>query len=117
MPFAAPRPCRFRGCPKTTTARHGYCVDHEHGSHRWVAAGGGPRASATERGYGWNWTRLRNRKIRTNPLCEICEKEGRIEVATQVDHILSKDKGGDDSWENLMSLCRRCHDLKTARER
>ena len=40
------------------------------------------------------WLRLRRHKLRQNPLCEMCLKQGRLEVATVVDHIVGVNKGG-----------------------
>ena len=36
--------------------------------------------------------------------------------ATQVDHIKPKAKGGTDDWDNLQSICDRCHDAKTKQD-
>lgn len=35
--------------------------------------------------------------------------------ATTVDHVLPKSRGGVDSWENLVSCCLRCNNLKSDR--
>jgi hypothetical protein len=35
-------------------------------------------------------------------------------MATDVDHIIAKSKGGTDAYSNLQSLCHRCHSQKTA---
>jgi 5-methylcytosine-specific restriction protein A len=53
---------------------------------------------------------------RTKGLCELCLAKGRIEVATEVDHIKPLAKGGDDTDENTQNLCRDCHAEKTARD-
>ncbi|MGF7163146.1 5-methylcytosine-specific restriction endonuclease McrA [Rhodoligotrophos appendicifer] len=70
------------------------------------------RGSATDRGYGAAWRRLRARHLSQHPLCVFCEKMGRIEAATVVDHrtahkgdhMLMFDPG------NLQSLCKVHHD-------
>ncbi|AXH70398.1 HNH endonuclease [Gordonia phage Daredevil] len=36
--------------------------------------------------------------------------------ATEVDHIKNRAEGGDDSMENLQSVCPHCHTIKTRRE-
>lgn len=69
-----------------------------------------PRPSASAQGYGRTWQRLRLMVLREEPLCP-CGKP-----ATEVDHILAKAKGGDDSRENLQGLCKSCHSRKTVRE-
>jgi 5-methylcytosine-specific restriction protein A len=47
------------------------------------------------------------------PLCVQCETEGRVTLATDVDHVVAKSKGGDDSLDNLQALCHECHSKKT----
>lgn len=73
-------------------------------------------AGATERGYDSDWERLRSRKIRTNPLCEECERQGLVVPAQDVDHIVPFEGRADPKrldWSNLQSLCRSCHNRKT----
>ena len=63
------------------------------------------------------WKRLRNAKIKSMPLCEICNATGRIKAAQVVDHISPIDDGGDPwAWDNLQSLCTACHNRKTGKE-
>ena len=70
-----------------------------------------------EDGYGRKWRDQRARKLRRNPLCEICEKEGRTTLATMVDHIIPVSEGGGMyDMDNLQSLCRLCHARKTAED-
>lgn len=63
------------------------------------------------------WRELRLIKMRKNPLCEMCEKDGRITAAEDIHHITSF-MSVDDSCQrkflafdinNLMSLCDKCH--------
>ena len=72
----------------------------------------------TQRGYGSSWRKLRKRVMdRDSWLCQVCLKAGRITPATEVDHIIPKSKGGDDSMHNLQAICRYpCHAEKTQRE-
>jgi 5-methylcytosine-specific restriction protein A len=65
------------------------------------------------------WRRLRALYIKRNPLCERCFADGRrITPAAIVDHRVEiKDGGGRLDPENLTSLCRACHNKKTALER
>lgn len=78
-----------------------------------------PRRSAAERGYDRNWRQRRLEYLAQHPLCCQCERAGRIEPATVVDHI-RRHRGQADPlfWDrtNWQSLCKRCHDRKTARE-
>jgi RNA-directed DNA polymerase len=34
----------------------------------------------------------------------------------EIDHIISKSKGGKEKWDNLQALHRHCHDEKTAND-
>jgi 5-methylcytosine-specific restriction protein A len=46
----------------------------------------------------------------------MCQAPGCDQAATDVDHIVSKAKGGTDAGTNLQSLCHSHHSMKTARE-
>ncbi|TWU67291.1 HNH endonuclease [Crateriforma conspicua] len=75
------------------------------------------RPSAARRGYGRRWQRIRQRKLKANPLCQHCLADGRGPVpANEVDHIIPS-QGIDDPnhWDedNLQSLCKPCHSRKT----
>lgn len=55
--------------------------------------------------------------LASEPLCRMCSQAGRVTSAVLVDHIQPINDGGavlDDG--NLQSLCRRCHDVKTAED-
>ena len=113
MPTAAPKPCTVCG----TLVRDGTsrCDKHK------VAQGSfADRARGTrhERGYGSAWDKIRKRILkRDGGLCQPCLKRDLITPATQVDHIINKASGGTDDDANLQSICKPCHDAKTARER
>lgn len=60
---------------------------------------------------------IRDRVLRANPLCVMCQAEGRVRLATEVDHIIALTNGGaedphDDS--NRQGLCNFHHIEKTA---
>lgn len=61
------------------------------------------------------WQQLRRVKLSSKPLCEPCERRGRLVVATVVDHVKSIASGGDPfpSLDGLMSMCPSCHSTKT----
>ena len=62
------------------------------------------------------WRRFRAWYLGKHPLCEQCEREGRGAVpAVMVDHIVEIEDGGAlTEEENAMSLCWKCHGIKTA---
>lgn len=75
------------------------------------------RPTAAERGYGWAWQKLRERiMVRDHGLCQPCKRRGLVTLARDVDHIVPKDQGGDDSPANLQAICSgpgSCHAAKT----
>ena len=84
--------------------RHCWCGELHTGKHLR------PRPTAHERGYGAAWRRLRAEVLDDEPLCRVC---GRI--ATDVDHIRPKRRGGSDDRSNLQPLCKAHHSAKTLR--
>ena len=62
--------------------------------------------------------RVRPRQLLDFPYCQICEeKGGSLIEAVQVDHIIPLEVGGAPfDCENLQSLCKRCHVIKSAEE-
>lgn len=77
------------------------------------------RGSASQRGYGAYWRRLRILFLRRHPLCAdpFHEHGERAVAATDVDHIVPKRQGGTDAWDNLQPLCHACHSRKTGRDK
>ena len=69
------------------------------------------------------WQKVRKYYLASHPLCAdpygTHAREGRIEVAMQVDHVIPLASRPDLAfdWSNLQSLCVPCHARKTARER
>lgn len=115
MPRKSAGVCRSRGCWQPANASL-YCTEHE-------SEGRQPRQydhrlSSSKRGYGARWRKLRKMQLSRHPLCnDPYGVHGGVRVvATDVDHITPKSKGGKDSLENLQSLCHSCHSLKTARK-
>lgn len=74
--------------------------------------------SRHERGYGYKWTKLRQRILeRDQYLCRVCYAQGRPTAANQVDHIIPKHLDGTDDPDNLQSICDECHEAKSKAER
>jgi 5-methylcytosine-specific restriction protein A len=68
----------------------------------------------TKRIRGRQLQTLRRRLFLTNPLCVLCERAGRLSVASELDHIVALVNGGGNGDENLQGLCASCHLDKTA---
>ena len=105
VPSRPKRPCSSPGCPKLTDGQ--YCEDHAAVARRQYNKY--QRAPDINKKYGRAWKRIRDRHITQHPLCEQCEKDGRIVPAAEVHHKVPISKGGTHARENLMSLCRSCH--------
>lgn len=112
MPKMPPRPCTQARCNNMAT-KSGRCDDHQH--EAWSSNKG---KSAESRGYGYQWKKLREKVlIRDGYLCQKCLASDIITLATDVDHIVNKKRGGSDQMSNLESLCNPCHKEKTKKER
>ncbi|MDQ7965651.1 HNH endonuclease signature motif containing protein [Pseudomonas plecoglossicida] len=76
------------------------------------------RQTSTERGYGYRWQQARAGYLRKHPLCVHCQREGRVEPATELDHITPHRGDKDLFWSrsNWQGLCRMHHSRKTAAE-
>lgn len=73
------------------------------------------KQSRHERGYDHRWVKTRARILkRDRGLCVACLMGGRPTPATEVHHVKAKADGGTDDPENLVSICRDCHDKATA---
>ena len=76
------------------------------------------RRPSSQRGYDAAWRRLRRLKLRSDPLCEDCYRMGRVTPATMVHHVVTIEQAPDIrlAWDNLMSLCEACHDVRHSGE-
>ena len=107
MPKMPPKPCTQARCTKYAT-KSGRCDEHKRES--WVHNG----KSASERGYGADWRKIRKRiLIRDDYLCQECKRNGVITNGTMVDHIINKANGGTNRDDNLECICKKCHTVKT----
>jgi 5-methylcytosine-specific restriction protein A len=59
---------------------------------------------------------MRTRLFESNPLCVECERQGRVTLATQRDHIKPLAEGGADDDSNVQGLCTACHSIKSKQE-
>lgn len=67
--------------------------------------------------YSTKWRKLRNAHLQQHPLCELCLKDGKVVPAIDVHHIISFMSTDDPlkrlylayNPDNLMSLCKECH--------
>jgi 5-methylcytosine-specific restriction protein A len=104
MPSKPLKPCNKVGCPNLTRER--YCDSHKSLANNY-------RGTAAQRGYGARWRRARAYYLAQHPICVRCG-----DIATVVDH--STPHKGDTVlfWDksNWQSLCKQCHDRKTAIE-
>jgi 5-methylcytosine-specific restriction endonuclease McrA len=58
------------------------------------------------------WRQLRSMFIKRHPLCVECDGIGQV-----VDHIIPIKSGGDPlEWDNLQTMCHRCHNVKSGKE-
>lgn len=113
MPNRNPVACSRPGCGGLVT--DGVCSRCGELRAQFAAAVDERRGSAAQRGYDARWRRLRDAHLAREPLCRMCRRVDRVSAAVLVDHITPIADGGavlDDA--NLQSLCRRCHDDKTA---
>lgn len=77
-----------------------------------------PHAARDSRYDTAQWQAARKAQIARCPCCEACTKAGRTTAATVTDHIKPVRLGGD-FWNaaNHQSLCKTCHQAKSASER
>jgi 5-methylcytosine-specific restriction protein A len=74
------------------------------------------RKTTAQRGYGARWQATAKGWLARHPLCAVCAKHGIVKDAACVDHIIPHRGDMAVFWdnENWQSLCKRCHDQKTA---
>jgi 5-methylcytosine-specific restriction enzyme A len=105
--------CAEPGC--RVLVKSGRCKDHQRDRRRQIDH---ERGSAHQRGYTRVWSRASQAFLRENPLCAICEREGRLVPATVTDHVAPHRGDPELFWSrsNWQALCKPCHDSKTATE-
>lgn len=111
MPLSPPRAC--------------VCGGKRYGSEPCTRCGRGKRESDKnrpnfrQRGYSWEWSKYSLRFRQENPLCAECLKQDRVTAATCVDHIVPHKGDMELFWNpgNHQSLCEKCHNTKSAKEK
>lgn len=73
------------------------------------------RGTAAERGYDAAWQRTRAAFLAEHPVCADCAERGRVTVAVDVHHVVKLSVRPDlkHDFDNLMALCKRCHQART----
>lgn len=128
MPRRPKTICRAAGCNVLIDAP-GHCEKHRKAKDQGDRD---RRGTSAERGYGGKWRAARDAYLQANPLCVYCQRIGRVEAATVVDHVTphhlkeAKDSGDQDriaraeklfwSRSNWQSLCGPCHNSVKQRE-
>lgn len=113
MPKKLPHICNKPGCTQLTTSR--YCEKHTKESRQSYNR---KRKSAAERGYDYTWQIVSERYLHKHPLCERCEKKGRIVSAVLVHHKkYLEDSGERLDEDNCEALCNDCHEKEHKKER
>ena len=113
--------CKYPGCPKTTTAKHGYCPEHKKKTDQSYQK----ERTVHKLYYTKRWENLRKIVLNNQPFCadpyghHQRYVEGRV-LATEVDHIDGDPKNNfyqpGHPQNNLQALCKACHSRKTAIE-
>jgi len=106
MPYKPKRPCAYTGCGRFAV-REQYCAEHQKVVDKQYNQY--ERDPATNKRYGRAWKRIRDRYIKSHPLCEECKKYDKLTPVEEVHHIIPLSKGGGNETDNLMALCKSCH--------
>ena len=110
MPLKPLSPCGYPACPAFAEVGERYCKAHKAKADK---AEQDRRGTSTQRGYGARWQRLRLLVLARDP---VCRQPGCGQLSVDVDHVVSKARGGTDLLDNLQGLCHEHHSLKTAQE-
>jgi 5-methylcytosine-specific restriction enzyme A len=115
MAIGAKHPCSKRGCRVLIERGQRFCPGHEVEDRNRQEQG---RLSAADRGYNARWNRESREWLMDHPWCVECARQGLQVVATVVDHAVPARVAPDRFYDrtNWQPLCKRHHDIKTARE-
>lgn len=74
--------------------------------------------TAAQRGYSYKWQKAREQHLQDQPLCVMCQAQGRVTAASVVDHIVPHRGDQKLFWRrsNWQSLCKTHHSRDKQRE-
>ena len=108
MPARPARPCTYPGCGVLTNTKEARCDEH---ATTWEKTG-----PQVKRKTGEFLRKARKRLFQRNPLCVMCERQGKVTLAVIRDHIVPLTEGGADEEFNTQGLCEACHAIKSDEE-
>jgi len=103
MPIGAMRPCLYPGCSKLV--KSGRCTKHAKAYTKYTNRPNDPALNNR------TWRKLRKLVLARDPICKHCKRVPSVDV----DHIVPRKDGGDNSMSNLQGLCKSCHSKKSAK--
>jgi 5-methylcytosine-specific restriction protein A len=121
MTHIAKKVCKASRCNILTTNKSGYCSKCQ--GYKIKKETADRKAYDKQRNplvKKWlNSARYKNDRkyfLNENPLCACCQINGVVTMANTLDHIKPHKGNYDLFWDkrNWQSLCKRCHDIKTA---
>lgn len=108
MPYKPKKSCKYPRCPNLIRVDQAYCNTHK-GLNR--------RSSTTKQGYNYRWQKESKKFLAENPYCFYCMQKGLTVLASIVDHIIPHRGDMELFWNkaNWQSLCKRHHNIKSAK--
>lgn len=111
--------CSHVGCTALIPYNVRYCDKHKkQKSHETIKA-----HKRNDKFWGFyqstQWRKTRNAYMDGHPWCEECLRNGHHKLATSIDHVKPLklcDKNEQLNFDNLQSLCAKCHNYKTRQE-
>jgi len=107
--------CNQIGCSNIIDYEERWCATHQRDNSRAEQAKDYNKNRRNKKNFKFynssEWKKLRALQLNDEPLCEICQSIGEV-----VDHIKEISDGGCATClDNLQTLCKICHNIKTAR--
>lgn len=119
MASKTPQACYKATCLTAAQPGTRACPAHRRVRRQQSPVEGVGRGTSCERGYNYQWQKLSKWKLRRDPWCADCIREGKVcpRLATEVHHVVAlRDGGRRMHLDNLESLCRFHHQRKTFAE-